>query len=649
MKLRTFRLGVFAFAIVALIGSAVAQVVTKTTSSKYQNFAVSIYIPAGVVQRFADSKVLESEWARISSQLKVDKVYIESHRDRELVDEAVLESTKKFFLDRGVRVAGGITFTDAPLAWQYRSFCYTDPKDREFVKHVSEVTARHFDEIILDDFFFVTTKLESDIAAKGQRSWTDFRLELMNEVGRNLVVGAAKAVNPRAKVIIKYPNWYEHFAGMGFDLDQGPKIFDGIYTGTETRDPNTTDQYLQQYESYEIIRYFNNLAPGGNGGGWVDTFATLYVDRYAEQLWDTILAKAPEITLFFWSGLLAPAEPGDRKTWASSPTSLNYDAMLKYAPPGVTAAAAGESTMARVAGYALDQIDAVAGKLGQPIGVKSYRPPHATGEDFLHNYLGLIGIPIELCAKFPEDAPIVLLTEDAKGDPQIVAQIKKHLLAGKSVVITSGLAKALQGHGLEDIVELELSDRKFLADGYATTHFGIGDRAQLANSATGAPAILFPQVGFLTNDAWTLVTAMSDGLGYPLLLVDRYGRDGQLFVWTIPDNFHNLYALPTPVTSAIKKVVMKGFPVRLDGPSQVSLFAYDNQTIVVQSFLPGEAKVRVGALGHVSKLRDLVTGEVIAGHPTEAPKNRWTPPEEPREWFDVSIAPHSYRAFAIEP
>jgi len=45
-----------------------------------------------------------------------------------------------------------------------------------------ERVARHFDEIILDDYFFVTTKNDSDIAAKGNRSWTQFRLDLMNEV-----------------------------------------------------------------------------------------------------------------------------------------------------------------------------------------------------------------------------------------------------------------------------------------------------------------------------------------------------------------------------------------------------------------------------------------------------------------------------------
>jgi len=40
---------------------------------------------------------------------------------------------------------------------------------------------------------------------------------------------------------------------------------------------------------------------------------------------------------------------------------------------------------------------------------------------------------------------------------------------------------------------------------------------------------------------------MSDNVGYPLLLMDRYSR-GILCIWTIPDNFHQLYRLPLAVT-----------------------------------------------------------------------------------------------------
>jgi len=103
---------------------------------------------------------------------------------------------------------------------------------------------------------------------------------------------------------------------------------------------------------------------------------------------------------------------------------------------------------------------------GKPIGVASYRPPHAWAEDFLHNYLGMVGIPIDLVPEFPTDARMMLLTECAAFDPGIVKRIKQQLLDGKSVVITSGLLRALQGKGIEDIAEIRYSDRKAFVKGF---------------------------------------------------------------------------------------------------------------------------------------------------------------------------------------
>ena len=613
-------------------------------AGNFRNFEVAVYIPAGIVRHLADPAVRQREWETISRQLKVDKVYVESERDRLMADEATLEDLKKFFTEHGVRVAGGITYSDNTDG-QFRSFCYTDPQDRAFIQHVAELTARHFDEIILDDFYFVTTKYASDIAAKGSRTWTQFRLDLMNEAAENLILKPARAVNPRVKIIIKFPNWYEHFQGLGFDLDRESQLFDGIYTGTETRDPGITDQFLQQYESYQIFRYFENIAPGRNGGGWIDTFGVRYLDRYAEQLWDTLLAKPREITLFNWAALLQPIQPGERP-WQGQPTSFDY---FKIVPPFWLGPAtdAPAPTMARVAAASLEQVDAFLGQLGRPIGIKSYKPHHSTGEDFLHNYLGMLGLPIDLYATFPTDADVVLLTESAKFDPDIVGKIKAQLNAGKSVVITSGLLRALQGKGIEDIVEVECSERRIIADGY-TTGYGSGGRAGLGDD-TKASGILIPQIRFLTNDAWALVSAMSDNVGFPLLLMDRYGK-GVLYIWTMPDNFHHLYRLPPVVTSAIKDVLMKGFFVRLDGPSQVALFAYDNHTFVVESFLEQEADVKVSVAGGATKLRNLVTGEILSGEKTP-PAGPWRrgPAQERRVPFHLSVLPHSYLVFAAEP
>jgi hypothetical protein len=614
-------------------------------AGNYTNFDVAIYIPVGVVQSFENPEKLRDDWTRINSQLKVDKVYIEVQRDRQLAGDELLERVKKFFLDRGVRVAGGMALSDGGFG-QFKSFCYTDPKDRQFIQHAAELAARHFDEVIQDDFFFVNTRTDSDIAARGKRSWTQFRLDLMDDAAKNLIIKPARAVNPKVKLVIKFPNWYEHFQGLGYDLDQEPKLFDGIYTGTETRDPVITDQHLQQYESYEIIRYFDNLKPGGNGGGWVDTYSIRYIDRYAEQLWDTMFARARQMMLFEWSAMSRPILPGERETWQNLHTSFDYNQMLAdfetNHPAGLT-----NPTIARVAAYSLEQADQFLGRLGKPIGIASYKPCQSTGEDFLHNYLGMIGIPIELYPYFPTNANMVLLTESAKFDPDIIVKIKGQLLAGKSVVITSGLLHALENRGINDIVELRYTDRKILAHGFIGG-FGAGDGTNLGSDPDSG--ILLPEIDFLTNDAWPLVRAMANGNGYPLLLMDRYSK-GVLYVLTIPDNFADLYRLPPAVTSALKGYLMRDFPVRLDGPGQVALFAYDNHTFIAESYLPTETDVKVSAAGDFTKLRNLVTGKMIAGRAPEQPMGfgaRRQAPIENREVFNVHLPPHSYEVFAVE-
>jgi hypothetical protein len=604
-------------------------------AGNYTNFDVAIYIPVNVVKSFKDPQKLQDDWNRISSQLKVDKVYIEVQRDRNTNSDATLEQVKKFFLNHGVRVAGGMALSDGGSG-QFKSFCYTDPKDRAFIKSAAQLAARHFDEIIQDDFFFDTTKTDSDIAAKGKKSWTQFRLDLMDDAAENLIVKPARAVNPNVKLVIKFPNWYEHFQGSGYDLDKEPKLFSSIYTGTETRDPVITDQHLQQYESYQIIRYYENIAPGRNGGGWVDTYSINYIDRYAEQLWDTLFAKARELTLFEWSAMGRPIPLGERDAWKNLPTSFNYSEVLQSKT---------NPTMVSVAGYSLEQADKFLGKLGNPIGIACYKPYQSTGEDFLHNYLGMIGIPIDLRPEFPTNANLILLTESAKFDPNIVAKIKNQLRAGKSVVITSGLLRALQGKGVEDICEAQYTDRKILAHEYSGG-FGAGNFSSL-DGETNAD-VLFPQIVFFTNDAWSLVRAEADGNAFPLLLMDRYGK-GVLYIWTIPENFNDLYALPPQVTSAIKNYVMRGFPVRVDGPAQVALFAYDNNSFIVESYLPAATDVKISVAGNFTHLKNLVTGEMLDPQ-AQTQKPRWNTQvnEENRASFNVHLLPHSYSVFVAE-
>jgi len=634
-------------AAIALLCLAVP--VKAENPGKYRNFRTAIYVVVNATKELANPKTFDEQFARMQRQLKFDKVYVEVYRNHIFATDAEIEAVKKAFEAKGIIVSGGITLAAGGKNGQFGTFDYEDPADRAECAKASELAAKHFNQVILDDFFFYTSKSDADIAAKGDRSWTQYRLEKMREVAKDLVLGPAHAVNPAAKVIIKYPNWYEHFQGLGFDLEKEAQMFDGIYTGTETRDPFVTDQLLQQYESYGIIRYFDNIRPGGNGGGWVDTYSLKYVDRYAEQLWDTLFAKAPEITLFNWGDLVSPdykVDAGDRKAWEKRPTSFNWADMAK----GYHATAKTDSFgWGRVAGYSLEEVDQVLGALGNPIGIPSYKPYHSDGEDFLQHYLGNIGIPIEMTPNFPEDAKLVLLTEEAKYDPGIIKKIERQLKSGGNVVITSGFLRAMQAKGFKDIAEWETTGRVIAIHNFVNG-FGAGNGTLLNDMKRPTPDILFPEVRFYTNDSWGIIRGVAGAKGNPILLMNNYSK-GTIYLLNIPENAADLYNLPQGVLSQIKHYLLADFPARLDAPDLVSLFVYDNGALVVQSFRNTPSAVNVVLPGEFVKLRDLKTGTLVSAKPQPKPvpdrrgRIMKLPPETV---FPITLEPHSFRAYRIE-
>ena len=598
----------------------------------YESFKVSIYVRAYEVDKMKDIHWLDSTWNVISQQLEVDKIYLETHRDLLVVEDATLEQAKKFFHDRGIETAGGITYT-INEANSFETFCYSNPEHRKMVQKIAEHTAKHFDEFILDDFFFTSCKSDIEIKAKGMQSWTDYRLKLMTEAGRDLVLKPAKKVNPQVKVIIKYPNWYDHFQGLGFNLEEGPQLFDGVWTGTETRDP-AGNQHLQNHLSYNIIRYFDNLRPGYNGGGWVDVGGlNMGMDRYAEQLHLTMLAKAPEIILFAYHQLLdVKLSPKYRTPWQGMGTSFNYDEVT--APIRLEDGSLVEpTTMARIAGVVLKQTDKLIHKLGNPVGIKSYKPFHAAGDDFLQNYLGMIGLPMDMRPVFPEDQQVVLLTAQAAQDTEIMAKIKRQLQSGRDVVVTSSLLKAIP-EKLTEVAELRCTDLKALVNDFG--RYGQSGRD-----------LLIPQVQYYTNDAWEMVSAgrpLTGGVsGCPILLRAPYAT-GNLYVLTIPDDMGNLYDFPANALNEIRRIMSKDIGVCLEAPPKVGLFVYDNKTLVVENFNDEPVEVRIVTGDKVMKLESLEDGTVLSPLPA-GPVIQTRRPVTPKNSFRLLLLPHSYKAF----
>lgn len=599
---------------------------------KHKNFKVSVYVRAYEVQKMKDTKWLEDSWQLISSQLDVDKIYLEVHRDLLIVDDATLEKAKKFFTKKGLEVAGGITYT-VDESNEFETFCYSNAEHRQIVKRIAETAARHFDEFLLDDFFFTSCKSEEEIAAKGNLSWTEYRLKLMTEAGRDLVIAPAKALNPKVKVIIKYPNWYDHFQGLGFNLEKGPTLFDGIWTGTETRDPGS-NQHLQNYLGYNIIRYFENLRPGYNGGGWVDSGGiNMSMDRYAEQLHLTAIAKARDVMLFDYRQLLDIALRDEfRAAWQGNGTSWDYDKMREPFDKGGKTIQ--PTTMARIADVVLRQADELAGKLGNPIGIKSYKPFHSLGEDFLQNYLGMIGLPMDMHPTFDQEQKTILLTQQAASDPDIVEKMKKMLVAGHDVVITSGLLKAIPDK-IADICELRCADKKAIV-----SDFGF--------YGTSSREFIIPQVLYQTNDSWEVVSVgrpLRNGVsGYPILHKARYAN-AYLYVLTIPDDMGNLYDFPQPALNVIRRVLSQGQDFYLEGPAKVSLFLYDNHTLIVENFNDEPVSVKLVGADGFKRLTNLEDNSGIAAKDEEVWMG-WRRLQTKK--FTLNLKPHSYQAFRYQ-
>ena len=104
-----------------------------------------------------------------------------------------------------------------------------------------------------------------------------------------------------------------------------------------------------------------------------------------------------------------------------------------------------------------------------------------------------------------------------------------------------------------------------------------------------------------------------------------------LYVLTIPDNFSGLYQLPPETLTQIRQVLLQDFPVYLETPSKVSLFTYDNDTVIVHSFLSHRIQCKLVVKQAGAELCDLMTGHKVSGYS----RNDETV-------FELSVLPHSY-------
>jgi hypothetical protein len=383
-------------------------------------------------------------WCKTSG---VTKVYLEEYRDGYQAERETLARARERFRAAGFLVSGCVTTTGLGKPsdhWSSEMQCYSDPATQEHLQAVFEFAAGLFDEIMIDDFWFSNCACPLCDAARRKRtftiggktypvsgdSWSDYRRELMLRLSQDRLLAPAKRVNPKVRLIIKYPQWYDGFQERGYDVARETAAFDRIWVGTESRDYNDSRWGgTAQYEGYFLMRWLGGIGGPKCGGGWFDWLGT--TERtYVEQARQTVLAGARESMLFCYGGLHRESGPAD---------------------------------IAALRGN-IPELLAVAREVGrrQPEGIAAYKPPNSNaGEEArVFDFAGMIGLPLVPCHEFPSNAPAVFLSVHALADAQLAGEVGGFIQSGHQLLLTDGLARRLLGR-----VNLSASNVHLLAVG----------------------------------------------------------------------------------------------------------------------------------------------------------------------------------------
>ncbi len=438
------RTGLLTFLFAALVVSlaSTSSLATETTASSLWDVALenkdafrfSTLFTAQNVRRYLSTEEGIEKAVAWCKETAVTKVFIESFRDGYRAERNALENARDRFRKEGIEASGCITTTrvgkQSLKGWNLIS-CYTDIPTQEKLQSEFEYAASMFDEIMIDDFLFTDCQCEECEKAKGSKSWSEYRCDLMLDVSRTRILAAAKKVNPKVKIIIKYPQWYDKFHERGYEVVRQTADFDLIWVGTESRDPDSTRWGRKaQYESYFIMQWLGKIGGEKTGGGWFDPYGTS-PPTYVEQARQTILGQARNALLFCYGSLQEGQGAADV-------------ARLREEIPAL---------------FKLAQL--VRGK--SIIGIHAPKPPNSPPkqEEYIFDFVGMLGLPLVPATSVDPEAKVAFFSQHALADPDFPDALEKILItAGRPVLITTHLEhlKTMLPQQVKNLHILKLGD-----------------------------------------------------------------------------------------------------------------------------------------------------------------------------------------------
>ncbi len=485
--------------------------------------------------------------------LRLSKVYLEDARG-DPADVALLRDVAGALKAEGLEVSGAVVPAfHGPL-------CYNNPEDMALLENRVRVLAQVFDEIIVDDWLFTTCTCAKCVAGRGSESWADYRSRLVAEQSKRHLIDVAKQVNPRVQVIIKYPNWYEGHRQHGYDVARQTPQFDGVSVGIETRQRATHDQHIPIYSGYVFQQWIGGDAGPKWRSAWLDNYEMEGDDNdYVAQVWQAVLARAPEI-IFWCAGTLHPP----------APSASNYPAVAKRMP----------------------EFDRLAGLLDGPArGIPIHLPLGSVGEYNIFGYFGMIGLPMAPGTAFPADSKTAVFTQHSLRDPQLAAELVGRVRAGKEVFLTWPLLQDLRASELGRVLNV-------IAEGgtVASPTFRVREFMWHANVVEAGRPFVFPKIQLSTWPYVREVALVREDADFGVLLTAPYG-EGEVDVLNPPENSYDLLRLPEPVLNAIRKIFVGQLGVRLVGPGGVALYPFGDRQYVLYNMndAPAKAGLRLPA------------------------------------------------------
>jgi hypothetical protein len=222
-------------------------------------------------------------------------------------------------------------------------------------------------------------------------------------------------------------------------------------------------------------------------------------------------------------------------------------------------------------------------------------------------------------------------------------------------------------NGFQDIAEIAVTGR-VMAKNFSSGFWGFGGFG--GGTTAKEPAeesnlnIIMPKLRHFENDTWNSILFNTANFGYPMVVgAERstsYSK-GTFYVIAIPDDFADLYRLPARALTQIRSLFNRNMWVSIDAPDHVSLFAYDNQTFIVQNYQAQAVDVRVTA-EQASQIRDLLTDQLIKGETEDTGRiggmgapgmmgmaRRGAGGRGGRQAsFNITVPGHSFRVFSAE-